>query len=482
MHVAKDKAAPVERSRLEKLLGIFTEVEAGEGVTALLLTSNIFLLLMAYYVIKPVREGLILAMPSGAEYKSYMSGAIAVALLLAVPAYVRFAKKWPRNKLIVGVTLFFVSHLALFFVLSNIAAIKPYLGLIFFLWVGIFNMMVIAQFWAFANDVYTEKQGKRLFALIGIGASTGAAFGAAIAKFIIPIIGLYQMFLVAGAMLVICAFIAQVVHVRETKKGDRQANRQLNVTGAAASQNLSETVDKAKKAREEAARTGAFGMVFKYKYLLLMATFSLLFTLVNTNGEYILGSIVSAAADDQIAAGAIAAADKGKWIGAWFGDFFFYVNVLGVALQSFVVSRLVKFGGIKLALFFFPVVALLDAAAIAVMPILLTARIGKTVENASDYSVNNTARNMLWLPTTKAMKYQAKQAVDTFFVRMGDVGSALLVYLLLRILDIASARLFAIVNVGLLAGLLVVCALILREQIVIKKMREDGELIEEDEL
>ena len=82
-------ASPVqttERSALDKLLGVFTDVKAGEGPTALLLALNVFLLLTAYYFIKPVREALILAMKSGAEYKSFMGGAIAIALLFAVPA------------------------------------------------------------------------------------------------------------------------------------------------------------------------------------------------------------------------------------------------------------------------------------------------------------------------------------------------------------------------------------------------------------
>ncbi len=475
------EAAASQKSALEKFLGIFTEVRAGEGVTALLLTLNIFLLLASYYVIKPVREGLILAMESGAEYKSYMSGAIAVALLVAVPAYANFAKKLPRNRLVVGVTLFFLSHLVLFYLLSNIEAAKQYLGPVFFLWVGIFNMMVVAQFWAFANDIYTEEQGKRLFALVGIGASVGAALGSGISKVLIPIIGLEQALLVAAGILGICAALAQVVHVRETSK-KQEVKKQLKITVAASSQDMRDSIEKMKKAKEAQSKAGAFGMVFRYRYLLLMALFSLLFTFVNTNGEYILGGIVSDAAKDMVAAGTLEPDGVGDWIGAWFGDFFLWVNILGVLLQSFAVSRIVKYGGIKLALFFFPVIALLDSFAIALAPLLITAQIGKTAENASDYSVNNTARNMLWLPTTKAMKYQAKQAVDTFFVRMGDVGSALLVGLLAGLLNLATPRLFAVVNIALISGLLVICGMILREQNVIKGMRERGDLVDDEDM
>ena len=152
-----------QKSGLEYVLGIFTEVRAGEGVSAVLLTLNVFMLLTAYYLIKPVREALILVLENGAQYKSYMSAAIAVALLFAVPAYSRVAQRFARNRLVIGVTLFFVSHLVLFYVGSRIPAVASRLGLLFFVWVGIFNMMVVAQFWAFANDVYSEAQESGCF-------------------------------------------------------------------------------------------------------------------------------------------------------------------------------------------------------------------------------------------------------------------------------------------------------------------------------
>jgi AAA family ATP:ADP antiporter len=149
-----------------------------------------------------------------------------------------------------------------------------------------------------------------------------------------------------------------------------------------------------------------------------------------------------------------------------------------VLLQSFAVSRVVKWGnGVRLALFVFPLLALLDALAIALVPILIVARIGKTFENAADYSFNNTARNMLWLPTTRPMKYQAKQAVDTFFVRMGDVASAILVFVLAGTLGLG-ARAFALTNLLLVVGLVLVSLAILREQKNLEAMRTRGELPE----
>ncbi len=443
-------AKDTERSPLERVLGVITEVRAGEGITALLMTLNVFLLLTAYYVIKPVRKGLILAVPDGAKYESYLGAAIAVALLFAVPAYARVAGKLPKNKLVVGVTLFFASHLVVFWALSLIPSARQYLGLVFFVWVGIFNMMVVAQFWAFANDIYTQEQGKRLFALVGLGASVGAAAGAYITPVMKKALGVYPLLWVSGAMLVGCALLTQMAHVRERGKKP------------GATEEMPPPMSKqAKPARQDAADEGAFALVFKHRYLTLIAIFSLVFTWVNTNGEFMLSTLVTdRGIDDAVSAGVVprdavrhlleadpdtlSVVEKGqkdalgKYIEdfgtVFFADLFLWVNILGVLLQTFAVSRIVKFGGLRLAFFIFPAIALLDASAIMALPVLLgmpalsVIRPGKIAENATDYSLNNTVRNMLWLPTTTEMKYKAKQAVDTFFVRMGDVASAGLVF------------------------------------------------------
>ena len=91
--MTRSEAEPAELSALERALSIVAEVRSGEGMTALLFTFNVFFLLVAYYVIKPVREGLILALEGGPEKKSYASAAIAVTLLFAVPAYSKVANE-----------------------------------------------------------------------------------------------------------------------------------------------------------------------------------------------------------------------------------------------------------------------------------------------------------------------------------------------------------------------------------------------------
>jgi len=469
------------RSGLERALSIVTEVHGGEGVTALLLTLNVFLLLTAYYVIKPVREGLILAMAAGAEYKSYLSGAIAIALLGAVPAYAKVANKLPKNKLVVGVTLFFASHLVLFWVLSKVPATEKNLGLIFFVWVGIFNMMVVAQFWAFANDLYTQEQGKRLFALVGIGASLGAALGAYITGFFSKTLklGTYELMLVAAVLLVACAGLTQAAYARE--RGAGSGNDPHSMPSPFSKHARQSKVTPEKKEKD---RSGAFALVFANKYLLYIALFSLLFTWVNTNGEYMLSVLVKAKGAEEALAQGIPPegldAFKKKFGTEFYGTFFLWVNVIGVALQTFAVSRIVKFGGLKVAFFILPVIAFIDNVAFLLLPAMLAVhelyvlRPGKIAENATDYSVNNTVRNMLWLPTTTEMKYKAKQAVDTFFVRMGDVASAILVALGGRLMG-WPVKTFAIFNAVLVGVWLLLARNIVRENAELTEKAEERE-------
>lgn len=425
-----------EPAWLALILRPITDVHPGEAVTALLLTANVFLLLSAYYVIKPLREDLILALPSGAEYKSYMSGAIAILLFGLVPLYGKLVDRLPRIKLVIGVSLAFAAQLLLFFVAMALPGLASVLGLVFYAWVGVFNVMVVAQFWAYANDLYAKEQGDRLFPLVALGASVGAAVGSKGAKLLIKGLGERPMLLVAAALLGVCAGLFWLV--------ERRAGAPAAATPAAAG-------------APKNSKKGGFALVMGHRYLLLLACFALLYNWVNSNGEYMLSKLIKQDALAKVTRGEIPKAQLGGVIGEAYADFYFYVNVAGVLLQTFVVSRLVKWLKLPIAFLFLPVLALGNAFIFAFVPIVAFAKAGKTAENATDYSLNNTLRQMLWLVTSADMKYKAKQVVDTFCVRIGDVCSALSVYFAVDTLHLSVPR-FAWISI-VLAALWVVLAL-----------------------
>jgi len=414
---------------------MFAEVRPGEGVTALLLMANVFTLLTAYYIIKPVREALILA-ESSAEVKSYASAGQAALLLLIIPLYGLVARRVNRVWLINGVTAFFISNLVVFFLLGQLGT---KLGIVFYLWVGLFNVMIIAQFWAFANDLYSKKKGERLFGLIGIGASIGAILGAGIAgKLFDTNIGIYSMMLVAAFLLGACMILTTIVHRREKQRSDP----------ALAAERV-ETPEK------PLGTKGGFQLIFTNKYLLAIAFLVLLSNLVNTTGEFILGKTVETHAETTVAA-----ADVKNYIGQFYADFYFWVNLLGAVIQMFAVSRIMQYLGTGAAVLFLPVLALGSYAIIALVPVLSWIRFAKIAENTTDYSVQNTARHALFLPTSREAKYKAKTAVDSFFWRTGDALSALLVLVGTHLA--LNVRAFALVNIILVGVWLVLAVIIAR--------------------
>ncbi|MFN8653248.1 MAG: MFS transporter, partial [Gemmatimonadales bacterium] len=207
-------ALPVRTSPLDRALRLFSDVRPGEGATAVILTANVFLLLSAYYVIKPVREALILS-SGGAEVKSYASAGQAILLLGLVPLYGLLADHLPRRRLLNVVTAFFIACLIGFWALARA---KAPVGVPFFLWVGIFNLMVIAQFWSFANDLYSKDQGERLFPIVAFGGSLGAVGGSYLTSKLIPLLGIPELLLVAAAFLGLGALLTQWADRREHRR------------------------------------------------------------------------------------------------------------------------------------------------------------------------------------------------------------------------------------------------------------------------
>jgi hypothetical protein len=120
---------------------------------------------------------------------------------------------------VVGVTLFFVAHLAGFYALALALGSTLLLALAFYLWIAVFNMMIVAQCWAFANDLYSDEAGQRLFPLLGVGPSVGALAGAAVAKTLIGRVGAMQMMPIAAAILLASAGMSQWGHTR-VRAGD----------------------------------------------------------------------------------------------------------------------------------------------------------------------------------------------------------------------------------------------------------------------
>ena len=416
---------------LVKLLSVFAVVHPSEVFSVLLLTFDGVLLLASYYFLKVIREPLIKAAPGGAEVKAYATAFLAVLLVFVFYGYRSVAQKVDRLRLITYTKLFSASCLVVFCVLGHMG-VK--IGIPFFLWVGCYSLTILAQFWAFANDIYTPEQGRRVFAVIGVGSSLGALIGALLAKMAVEPLGLYNMMLVPAGVLMICLAIVRLVNAHETKDEARK-----------------------KEAATPPGGKGGLSTIFSERYLLLIAAIIFMVNLINTNGEYILDRTLGALTLER---GMDEAAAR-VFIGKFTGDYYFWANLVGVALQLFVTSRVFKYLDVRGALYLYPLLALASYTGMTMLPVLAVVRFGKISENSLDYSIYNAAKQALWLPTSREQKYVAKQAIDTFVVRAGDLASGACVAL--GAVLALGTRSFTTLNVALAAVFFVIVVVMGRE-------------------
>ena len=372
-------------------------------------------------------------MAGGAQLKSYAAAAQALTLVIYVPVYGWVASKLPRQRFLMAVILFFVGCIQLFFFGSRLGV--PHLGFIFFVWVGIFSLTTIAQFWSYANEIYARADGERLFPLIAVGSAAGAPLGAALAERLFALhLSPFVMMQIAAGILLLHLGLYQLVSRRAA-------------AGAA-------------PAPEPMKAGNGFALVLKSRYLSLIALFLVLLNIVNTVGEYILGQAVVTTSNTQLAANP--SFDKAAFIGTFYGKYFFWTNVATILIQAFLVSRIVKKFGMRGVLLALPIVALGAYGLASVGAGLTVLLYVKIAENSTDYSVMNTGKQMLWLPTTREEKYKAKQAIDTFFVRSGDMLAAGVVFVGTHLLTFGVTS-FACANIAFVLIGIGVAILLLRE-------------------
>jgi len=434
-------------SLLERGLRLFTDVRAGEGLTGLVMFADVFLILCAYYFVKALRDGWIavseVAGLSQVELKAYTSFAQSLLLWGIVSVYARLSARWSRRTLVTRATLVCISCLVLFWLLQPglLFANVPGAGVAFYLWVGMFGVFVVAQFWTFAADLYAGERGKRLLPLIAVGATGGAAFGSFLTQHLL------RSGMADSGTLLLLAIVPLVGSLLLTLLADAR--------GPVAGMRVERSVRTAPAASGARVGSGALGMIFRHRYLVVVATVAMLTNWVNTNGENLVFRVLQDTLREDVGArgitGTVAArAFVRDGTTAFYGNFFFWVNLCALLAQALLASRLLRWGGIGAVLLVLPIISLVSYSSMAMLPVLHVMRLTKIAENATNYSLDNTARQVIWLPTTTEMKYWTKPAIDSLFMRLGDGMAALTILIGLKVLDLPTRDL-ALVNVALVA-------------------------------
>jgi AAA family ATP:ADP antiporter len=437
------------RTWFDQMLRAFADVRGGEGLTAVLLGFSLFVGLFGYYLLKTVREPWVLA-TGGAELRSYATGFQAVVLVFALPIYAAVARRVTRTQLVLGTSVVFLLCIELFSVLAWLEV--PYVGLIFHVWLGIYVLTSVAQLWSLGNDLYGRDKGARLFPLVAIGAPVGSALGALAAA---------RLFSGTSAIASLLQLASVFILV------------QLALLFA-----ITRRPEATHEPKERIEAKTSIRMVLASPYLRWVALLFVVLNLINTTGEFLLARAIVSEADaaEALALASNAALDgaaiRSDFIRTTYGDFYFVVNVLSVLLQALLASRLVRMWGLRGALLMLPIVAVGVYGFMAAGVGFFLIRALKVAENATDYSIENTARAILWLPTSRSEKYIGKQTVDTFFVRLGDVLSALLVFGFVTLGDhLGSGSVLAITNVVLAIGAIGISLLIARRHGVLHAAR-----------
>lgn len=383
------------RKQLASWLAIFADVRPEEVLLTLLLAARVFVIMFGYYLLKPVREALILEQGTP-ELRSYTLAMQAIILVVAIPLYSYFMRNRIGEHVYRSVTTFFVINLLIFYLLGINGV---YIGTVFFIWLGIFSVGQVAQFWALAADIHSVSAGQRVFAIIALGGSLGAVMGSQSAHMLFPWAGSYGMLLIAATLLLLTTFIYKRTH-------------------------LDEAIPEPRALKEPLSLGGGFAVVWDSGYLRMVALFVILLNLINSTGEFIFAKMVVQQAEIAVAGGM----SKSVAIGEIYSSFFMWVNVVGLFFQAFVVSRLFRYIGVHWSVLILPVIATIGYGLIAFFPVFTLIRTIKILENSTDYSIQQTTRHALFLPVSQSAKYDGKTAIETFFWRFGDLLHAAVIF------------------------------------------------------
>lgn len=387
---------------LERFLGSFSRVRPGEGRSVLLFFTYALLMMLSYYILKTIREPLLLTGTSAA-IKSYAYAVTALLLLFIIPVYGLLFRHTGKQQMTRYITGFFLANLLIFY-LAGKAGLN--IGFAYYVWVGIFSVMITAQFWAFAADSYNVKSGQRLFPLIMVGATLGSLAAPALSGALFPVVGPWPLMLTA--MVLLAMTLPFVGWGRAAvPPGSRGGEDRVG-------------------APKNAGLFGGITFVLTDRYLFLLAILIMILNWVNTTGEYILAELVVRHVEAMMAmeAGLV----KADLIAAFYGNFFFVVNLVTLLMQVFLVARIIRWIGIKGAVLVLPIIALAGYGLVVFIPIFSIIRIVKIMENSTDYSLMNTTRHTLYLPLSAAKKYEGKTTIEAFFWRFGDLLQAGAIY------------------------------------------------------
>jgi AAA family ATP:ADP antiporter len=376
------------------LLKRIVAVEENEIAPMLWAAIYYFLLLAAYFVIRPIRDEMGVA--GGVRNLPWLFLGTLLGMLAAHPLFAAIVSRMKRSQFILLSYTFFAANLIAFWIffqaLSEGAGI--WTGRVFFVWTSVFNLFVVSIFWSLMADLFRPEQAKRLFGFIAVGGTVGAVSGSSITAFLAARVGPTNLLLVSAAILGLAMFSAwRMISAISRSRVDDDP---LRTPTAQTEQPIGGRI------------LDGIRMTFTSRYLLGIVGYMLLYTVTATFLYFQQAEIVETSFADRVARTVL------------FARIDLVVNTLTAITQIFFTGRIVRRIGVALALASLPLVCVLGFAALGVAPTLMAIAIFQVLRRSSNYAIARPCREMLYTVIPRSAKYKAKNFIDTFVYRFGD--------------------------------------------------------------
>ena len=391
-------------------LNRFLQIERSERGGFALAFAYFFSLLCGYAMLRPVRSEM--AVRIGVEQLPTLSAVVFITMLAVAPAFGWITTRFPRSKMLPMVYGFCVSNLVAFYFVFA-AELEPYwTARVFFVWLSVYNMFIVSVFWSFMADLFTNAQGKRLFAVIAAGGSLGAVIGTLITQAIVKSVGIANLMLVSACFLFIC--IACIVALGRWATRLQAAHPAIATSSDAANAASSVSIPSSASA-VVAPLSGSIlagvRIAFSSPYLLGVCAYLFLFTWTAATLGLEVTRIVGTTMPDSLART------------QFFARIDLVVNLCTFLCQLFLTNRLIERLGLVAGLMFLPLVNLLGFAGMAFSETLATLVVFAVAQRVSEYAISKPSREVLFTVLDRESKYKAKNFIDTAIVRGGDALS-----------------------------------------------------------
>jgi ATP:ADP antiporter, AAA family len=393
------------------------EARPAERRAALLALAWFFALLAAYYLLRPIREEMGIRAGVGALHWTFT--ATFAVLVVAVPLSSALFARVPRVRAVPLVYRFFLLHLLAFAVAFATRTSPAAVARAFFVWLSVFNLLVVTVFWSVMADLFTAAEGRRLFGRVAAGGSLGAIAGSAAAGLLVGRLGFTGLVLLAAALLEVAARCATAV----SRAGGVPRSSTSAAHGApyARGERMGAQVEGKDARGEQGDVAGApvggtalsgVSAVFRSRYLLALSAQLLLFTFAGTFLYFQQARIVSEAIRDPAHRTAL------------FATFDLVVNVGAFALQAFATGPLASAFGLGPALAAVPLLTGGVFLALAAAPTIAVLGGAQILRRIAHYALERPARDVLFTVVPREQKYKSKGFIDTVVYRGGDALAA----------------------------------------------------------